>query len=792
MAPKDLRSMGRRFAASFGQAILTAWRSPVAESGSRRAFVGNSLDRPVPSKTARGCTKNHSILEPVANRRPPVRLFDGNVLDEDAPGPPNSRRLRALFVALVLALAISVEADSQTFDDLVERYEEFLLFKQSDYQDIAITKETFRDVLMSEFNRAVRRVSDYPYDDPLRDPGGTPAAALTNAAVTNSTVAPTLNEAEVDGAALTLTYTKRLDQRSVPLATDYSAMVAGSLRAVTVVDVSGSRVILTLASAVTSSETVTVSYTVPTTNAVRDAEGTEVGALTNQDVTNTTAAPTLTTAAVDGAALTLTYSEALDGGFVPLATDYAVTVAGSSRAVTGVGVSGSAVILRLASVATSAQTVTLSYMVPTTNALRDVGGTEAAALTNHTVTNGTAAPTLTTAAVDGAVLTLTYSEALDEGFVPLAADYAVTVAGSSRAVTGVDVNGSTVILRLASVATSSQTVTLSYTVPATNALRDLGGTQAVPVTNHTVTNDTAAPTLDTATVDGAALTLTYTKALDDGAVPLPTDYAVTVAGSSWAVTDVDVIESAVWLTLESAVTSTQTVAVSYTVPATNALRDLGGTQAGALTNQAVTNSTATPTLRTAAVRGAVLTLTYSETMDVTGRPEPPAFTVTVAGSSRTVTDVDVSGSTVTLRLESAVTSAEVVTVSYTLPVKQVALFVNRARNAPPLTAEEQALEDLNDDLHNLFNVQVPRLVFAYLTPGVDGEVSNPHYQNPALVDLYVRAIEHSYLRGLTENAWLPDHAGNASLTPSMTDTFGIQGISRRSRCAWVDSFRACS
>ena len=88
--------------------------------------------------------------------------------------------------------------------------------------------------------------------------------------------------------------------------------------------------------------------------------------------------------------------------------------------------------------------------------------------------------------------------------------------------------------------------------------------------------------------------------------------------------------------------------------------------------------------------------------------------------------------------------------------------MNRARNAPPLTAEEQALEDLNDDLHNLFNVQVPRLVFAYLTPGVDGEVSNPHYQNPALVDLYVRAIEHSYLRGLTENAWLPDHAGNAS------------------------------
>ena len=602
----------------------------MAKSVWRRAFFGNSFDRPVSAKPSEDRTKNHSILEPMAKGRPPVRVNDGNVLDDDVTGSTTSLRIRQVFVSLVLALAVSVEADSQTFDDLVDRYEEFLLFKQSDYQDMDLTKATLRDVLMPEFNRAVRRVRDYPYDDPLRDPGGTEAAALTNHAVTNGTVAPTLSAARVDGAALTLTYTKALDEGSVPLATDYAATVAGSSRAVTGVEVSGSTVILTLTSVVTSGQTVTVSYAVPVLNAVRDAGGTQAGALTNQAVTNGTAAPTLSAAAVDGAALTLSYSEAVDESVVPLATDYGVTVAGLSRAVTGVEVSGSTVILTLSSAVTSAQTVTVSYTVPAMNALRDAGGTQAGALTNQAVTNGTSAPTLSTAAVDGAALTLTYSKALDEGTVPSATDYGVTVAGLSRAVTGVEVSGSTVIL-----------------------------------------------------------------------------------------------------TLSSAVTSAQTVTVSYTVPAMNALRDAGGTQAGALTNQAVTNGTSAPTLSTAAVDGAALTLTYSETMDVTGRPEPSAFTVTVAGLSLPVTDVGVSGSTVRLRLETAVTSSDVVTVSYTLPVKKLALFVNRGRNAPSPTAEELALEDLNDDLHSLFNVQVPRLVFAYLTPGVDGEVLKPLLPGPS-------------------------------------------------------------
>ena len=544
---------------------------------------------------------------------------------------------------------------------MVDRYEELLLFKESDYEEIDIAKKTFRDVLSPEFRRAVSRVRRYPYDDPIRDVGGTAAVALAS-----------------------------------------------------------------------------------------------------REVNNGTAAPTLSGAAVDGSALTLTYGEALDEASVPAATDYAVTVAGSARTVSTVAVSGSKVTLTLASAVTAGQLVQVGYTVPAVNPIRDVGGTAAVALASREVNNGTAAPTLSGAAVDGSALTLTYGEALDEASVPAATDYAVTVAGSARTVSTVAVSGSKVTLTLASAVTAGQLVQVGYTVPAVNPIRDVGGTAAVALASREVNNGTAAPTLSGAAVDGSALTLTYSEALDETAKPEPGAYAVTVAGSARTVSTVAVSGSKVTLTLASAVTAGQLVQVGYTVPAVNPIRDVGGTAAVALASREVNNGTAAPTLSGAAVDGSALTLTYGEALDETAKPEPGAYAVTVAGSARTVSTVAVSGSKVTLTLASAVTADQVVKVSYTQPVRQIALFVKRDPNAPPPTDEERALEALNDRLHNLINTQIPRLVFAYLTPGIDGEVENPYYNDPTLVDLYVRALEHCYLRGLTENAWLPDHAGVAS------------------------------
>ena len=75
---------------------------------------------------------------------------------------------------------------------------------------------------------------------------------------------PELSSATVDGTTLTLTYNEALDEDSVPAAEAFTVSVDGNARAVEGVAVNGSRVTLTLASAATPDDPVTVSYAAPT------------------------------------------------------------------------------------------------------------------------------------------------------------------------------------------------------------------------------------------------------------------------------------------------------------------------------------------------------------------------------------------------------------------------------------------------------------------------------------------------------------------------------------------------
>ena len=101
---------------------------------------------------------------------------------------------------------------------------------------------------------------------------------------------PVLRSAAVDGNMLTLTYAGTIDTAAVPTAASYTAQVDGTERAVVNVEVSTSTVALTLASAVTSSQSVTVSYT-PGKRALRHREREGVGGqpaipLSSEAVTN--------------------------------------------------------------------------------------------------------------------------------------------------------------------------------------------------------------------------------------------------------------------------------------------------------------------------------------------------------------------------------------------------------------------------------------------------------------------------------------------------------------------------
>ena len=104
-------------------------------------------------------------------------------------------------------------------------------------------------------------------------------------------------------------------------------------------------------------------------------------------------------------------------------------------------------------------------------------------------------PTLTAASVNGSVLTLTFSEALDADSKPAAEAFAATVAEAARTVDEVSVSGSTAVLTLASAVASGETVTVGYTAPTgadAAPLKDASGNAAAGFAGEAVTNETEA------------------------------------------------------------------------------------------------------------------------------------------------------------------------------------------------------------------------------------------------------------------------------------------------------------
>ena len=136
------------------------------------------------------------------------------------------------------------------------------------------------------------------------------------------------------------------------------------------------------------------------------------------------------------------------------------------------------------------------------------------------------APTLTGAVVDGAVLTLTYGEALDEESAPAAGAFTVTAAGAARTVDEVSLSGSAVALTLASAVVVDETVTVGYTVPTgaeATPLKDAAG-NATAVAGPVVTSITLAMAPDGGWTDGDAvrLALTFSEpvtVVTDGGTP---------------------------------------------------------------------------------------------------------------------------------------------------------------------------------------------------------------------------------------------------------------------------------
>ena len=265
---------------------------------------------------------------------------------------------------------------------------------------------------------------------------------------------------------------------------------------------------------------------------------------------------------------------------------------------------------------------------------------------------------------------------------------------STRSVSSVAIDDDTVILTLASLVTGSDTVEVRYTKPTTgDTLKDATDNEVATFANKTVTNATAAPTVQSASVNGKTLSVTFSEPLADVGSSTVRAFTVSSGGNQYLGKTLLSTGSSGTLdiALDVAVAPGDTVTLSYTKPTSHPVTDLGGNELANFSGQTVTNNTpadAAPVFYRATVDGASLEVKFNASLKTTSTPDASTFTVTVGTTTRNVSSVSISGKTVTLTLASAVLDTDTVKVRYTKPGSgnklqgtndaEVATFTDRA------------------------------------------------------------------------------------------------------------------
>ncbi len=392
-----------------------------------------------------------------------------------------------------------------------------------------------------------------------------------------------------------------------------------------------------------------------------------------QDVDDT--APAFSSAVVNGATLTLAYSEELDRFSVPPTGAFTVTGGNQTRTVTGVRVSGSAVELTLDPPMEHGETgIRVSYTVPTgtgANPIQDTGGNSAPGLSNRPVTNQTGDTTgpvvemvrITsnagsdgTYAIEDAIeVTVTFNETVVVTGTP---QLTLNVGGRNRTASYMSVTGATVKFEHQVVRGDSDRAGVSIEA---NRLSRGGGTIRDGAQNDAVSEHAAVEAysrhqvdgvppmlalIDGAVANGTTLTLAYSEPLNSSSRPAASAFSVTGGSQTRTVTRVQVSGNSVLLTLNPAVTDTESGLRLRYQPGDNPIEDTVGNAAEELNNEPVTNNTGDttgPTVQTVRITSNAgsdqtyamddlieVTVTFDETVAVTA---PTRLTLNVGGRS---------------------------------------------------------------------------------------------------------------------------------------------------------------
>jgi len=365
----------------------------------------------------------------------------------------------------------------------------------------------------------------------FESPGTTTSPTPANPVYVNSIIQNTTP------ASLEMTYSLSL-ANIVPAASAFTVKVNNTSRTVSSVAISGTKVMLTLASPVIYGDVVTVAYTKPASNPIQTAAGGQAASITAQNVTNNVAAviPAYVSSVIQNATparLEITYNLSLVN-IAPAISAFAVKVNNVARTVSSVAISGTKVLLTLASPVIYGDVVTVAYTKPASNPIQTAAGGQAASITAQNVTNNVVAviPAYVSSVIQDASparLEMTYNLTL-ANIVPATSAFAVKVNNVTRSVSAVAISGTKVLLTIASPVIYGDVVTVAYTKPSINPIQTASGGVAASITAQNVTNNVAAinnqppvvsissPTKSTGFIAPAAITIDANASDPDGSV----------------------------------------------------------------------------------------------------------------------------------------------------------------------------------------------------------------------------------------------------------------------------------
>lgn len=197
-------------------------------------------------------------------------------------------------------------------------------------------------------------------------------------------------------------------------------------------------------------------------------------------VTNNVVAPTISTASIVGSTLTLNMSESCTCGGIT-----GLSLSGTAETITALtGGSGTATLTFSLSGTVGSGTITLS--ASGSNQIADAGGTALASISGVSVSLA-AAPTISSATINGTTLTVNYDQAVTHTNTT---NWSATIDGVSATVTYTSGSGTTALVYTTSVAAvNGDVVTVTATAPTGHAATVTGVVLAA-FANQSVTNNT--------------------------------------------------------------------------------------------------------------------------------------------------------------------------------------------------------------------------------------------------------------------------------------------------------------